>query len=173
MLAGLVAFIAFKLFSGSGNQAPAQAPYMNTSNGVPSGITATTNNPSGGQITADNTNTIKDFINDPATVQDPINAGQYYLGYHFNEGILDATATDSPPYVIDYFSATNYFNIVLFQEPIREVRLQAEQYLMAKLGISQDQMCQLKYTVTVPIRVSQIYAGTNLGFSFCPGSTPL
>lgn len=113
------------------------------------------------------------FINDPATAKDPINSGYYYLGYHVNEGVPDATATDNPPYVIEYISATQYFNIALLQEPIGQVRKDAQQYLISHLGISQSQMCQLNYMVSVPWSVNQQFTGRNLGFSFCPGATHL
>lgn len=114
-----------------------------------------------------------DFINDPTTVKDPINSSYYYLGYHVNEGVPDQTASDNPPYTITYISETQYFNVALLQEPIGIIRKEAQQYLMARLGISQDQMCQLNYTVSVPNRVNSQFSGRNLGFSFCPGATPL
>jgi hypothetical protein len=113
------------------------------------------------------------FLSDPTTAQDPINPGYYYLGYHVSEGVPDSTATENPPYIITYISATHYFNIGIFQEPIGPVRLAAEQYLMARLGISQSQMCKLDYMVSVPDRVNSQFSGLNLGFSFCPGATIL
>lgn len=114
-----------------------------------------------------------DFLSDPTTIKDPINPGYYYLGYHVNEGIPDPTATENPPYIIMYISATNYFNIGLFQEPIGPIRAAAEQYLLTRLGISQAEMCQLDYMVSVPDRVNSQFAGKNLGFSFCPGAVLL
>lgn len=116
---------------------------------------------------------VNNFINDPTTAKDPINQGYYYLGYHVNEGISDPTATDNPPYIIEYISTTQYFNIALLQEPIGQVREEMQQYLMAHLGISQDQMCRLNYMVSVPERINSQFAGKNLGFSFCPGATVL
>ena len=113
------------------------------------------------------------FIADPATAKDPINAGYYYLGYHMNEGFPDPTASDNPPYVISYIDSTQYFNIALLQEPIGSVREEAQQYLMQHLGISQDQMCRLNYMVSVPDRVNSQFSSKNLGFSFCPGATVL
>ncbi len=121
----------------------------------------------GGTIQANN------FINDPTTAKDPINQGYYYLGYHVNEGISDPTATDNPPYIIEYISATQYFNIALLQEPIGWVREEAQQYLMAHLAITQTQLCRLNYMVSVPDRVNSQFSGKNLGFSFCPGATVL
>ena len=114
-----------------------------------------------------------DFLTDPTTAKDPINAGYYYLGYHVNEGTPDPTANDNPPYIITYISATHYFNIALLQEPIGPVRAEAEQYLMSRLGIPQSQMCQLDYMVSVPDRVNSQFSGISLGFSFCPGATVL
>jgi len=116
---------------------------------------------------------IKNFINDSTTTKDPINSGYYYLGYHIYEGVSDSTVTDNPPYIITYISATQYFNIALLQEPIGTTRLASEQFLISNLGISQDQMCLLKYMISVPNRVNSQYAGKNLGFSFCPGATKL
>lgn len=126
----------------------------------------------GGVLTGEAIQTL-DFINDPATAKDPINPDYYYLGYHINEGGTDPTATDNPPYLITYIRTTHYFNIALLQEPIGVVREDAQQYLMAHLGITQSQMCQLDYMVSVPWRVNQIYSGKNLGFSFCLGATSL
>ncbi len=140
---------------------------VNTSTNFTSGTILSLPAVDGGTIQVNN------FINDPATAKDPINHGYYYLGYHVNEGISDPTATDNPPYIIEYISATQYFNIALLQEPIGPVREEAQQYLMTHLGISQDQMCRLNYMVSVPERVNSQFAGINLGFSFCPGATVL
>jgi len=115
----------------------------------------------------------KDFLRDPATVSDPVNPGYYYLGYHQSTGPADATAMADPPYVIAYIATTHYFNIGLYQEPIGQVRKEAEQYLLKMLGISQEAACALKYMVSVPEDVNAIYASQNLGFSFCPGATIL
>lgn len=146
---------------------PATLPVAVTSNGQFTIATTTPGSVASGSIQT------TDFINDPAMVKDPINLGYYYLGYHMPEGIADPTATTNPPYIISYISATNYFNISLLQEPIGPVRIEAEQYLMTHLGITQNQMCRLDYMVSVPDRVNSQYSGINLGFSFCPGATVL
>lgn len=114
-----------------------------------------------------------DFMKDPATVKDSSNTGYYYLGYHTSQGASDTTAVNDPPYVITYIDATKYFNIAILQEPIGPVRAAAEQYLLAHLGISEQQMCQLNYMVSVPDRVNSQFSSINLGFSFCPGATLL
>ena len=102
-----------------------------------------------------------------------MNPGYYYLGYHYANGTSDPTASNDPPYLIEYISTTQYFNISLLHEPLGQIRQQAEQYLMAHTGLTQNQMCQIKYMVSVPSSVNQVYAGTNLGFSFCPGAVQL
>jgi hypothetical protein len=113
------------------------------------------------------------FLASPATGAYP-SPGYYYLGYHTPiPDVTDTTATSHPPYVIEYIASTQYFNISLLQEPIGEARKQAEQYLMAMLGISQAQMCQLQYMVSVPWTVNAEYSGENLGFSFCADAVTL
>lgn len=114
-----------------------------------------------------------DFITDSSVVAYPT-AGYYHLGYHTPiPNLPDPSATDHPPYTIEYISGTQYFNVSLLAEPIGMARIEAEQYLEGLLGIPQDQMCRLQYMVSVPWSVNPVYASRNLGFSFCPGATPL
>ncbi len=103
-----------------------------------------------------------DFINDPRTVKDPVNAGYYNLG-----------ATTSASYLITYIASTQYFNVELLQEPIGTARALAEQYLEQLLGISTDDLCRINYTVSVPTNINAFYSSRDLGFSFCPGATQL
>ncbi len=111
---------------------------------------------------------VKDFLHDPELVTDPITPGNYYLGNNFiTNGDADVA------YVVEYIEQSNFFNIVLYKEPIAQSRKQAEQYLMAHLGISQSQMCSLRYMVGVPHSVNEFYTATSLGFSFCPGSVQI
>jgi hypothetical protein len=110
---------------------------------------------------------VKDFKNDAATKPDPNNQGQYYLS-----GGLDPTAA-STAYSTFFVEANQSFNITLLREPIKDVRIQAETELLQKLGITQEQACALNYYVGVPAEINEIYAGKNLGFSFCNGATSL
>jgi len=115
--------------------------------------------------------TVNDFLKDKATVADPVNAGYYYLGNHY---AFDGNVPSAnPDYVISYIAPTQYFNISLTSEPVKEARLKAEQYLLLKLKISKEQMCALNYTVSVPGFVNESLSSISLGFSFCPGSVPL
>ena len=116
--------------------------------------------------------TVKDFTKDTDTYADPSNPGQYYLGYHPFDTPSGAAQPNSP-YYIDYISQTGYFGVLLNQEPIAQARQAAEQYLMQKLGLDQNQMCKLSYMVSTPYSVNQYYAGVSLGFSFCPGAVQL
>lgn len=174
---GLIMFASW--LAGSGNQAPATNSPGTQTTGLPVAGSVTQLNPSSGGTgtsiasAAGDAIQTKDFMADPATVQDRINAGYYYLGYHTSVGVSDPSATENPPYVITYIAATQYFNIALLQEPIGPVREEMQQYLMDHLGIPQSQMCELKYMVSVPNRVNSQFSGRNLGFSFCPGATPL
>ena len=112
------------------------------------------------------------FMADPATTEDPFNPGFYNLNGRSSQGVSGST-TSAPPYAVSYISSTQYFNVTLLQEPIGPVRTEMEQYLMGKLGITQSQMCQLNYSVSVPNFVNTQFSGMNLGFSFCPGATKL
>ncbi len=117
--------------------------------------------------------TVKNFLSDTTTVKDPVNDGYYNLGYHTFSSISKPPATPNPPYTITFVADTNFFNITLLAEPIGAYRQQAEEYLRGHLGISEADMCRLKYTLAVPGFVNENYSGSNLGFSFCPGSVPL
>ena len=115
----------------------------------------------------------RDFLSDTQTISDPNNPGYYYLGYHQSTGPEDEAATVAPPYVISYIASTHYFNIGLYKEPIGQTRRDAEQYLLKALGVGQNDLCTLKYMLSVPEDVNSVYAGQNLGFSFCPGAVKL
>lgn len=114
---------------------------------------------------------VKNFLDASATIPDSSNEGYYFLGNTFLTA--DNAAAPSPTYVISYIAETQYFNISLLKEPIARVRTEAEQYLMAYLGISTQEMCALNYMVSTPNYVNSFYTGSSLGFSFCSGSIPL
>lgn len=147
-------------------------PGLPVSGSVPSG-SGTFNNQTETIPTSDGGNlSVNDILKDPETIADPVNQGYYYLGYHpaFD---ANSTQTNSVPYMIEYISNTNYFNIELLQEPIGTTRLLAQAYLLQHLGIPQNDLCSLKYMVSVPASVNEYYASQNLGFSFCPRAVTL
>jgi hypothetical protein len=79
----------------------------------------------------------------------------------------------STPYLILYFGHDQSFMISLVKEPLKESRKSAETMFLRLLGITETEACSLRYAVGVPSALNSFYAGKNLGFSFCPGSTPL
>ena len=110
---------------------------------------------------------VKDFKNNPNTVKDPYNTGYYDIAGGSEPGLTNAS------FHIFYDDAHQYFGISLLSEPLGYYRKQAEQLLLQTLGISQEQMCQLNYSMGVGPDVNEAYAGKNLGFSFCPSATVL
>ena len=115
--------------------------------------------------------TVKNFLQNSDTAQDPINPGLYYLGYRSFD-LPNSPGNLKAPYYIIY-DKSQTFTIALNQEPISQNRLLMEQDLEARLGISQQSICKLRYIVSVPLHVNQYYYGYNLGFSFCPGAVKL
>ncbi len=124
--------------------------------------TMTVEDPRGGSII------VRDFTKDPAVLQDKNNPGHSYIAGDANSSLA------TTPFSIFYVGRDQSFTISLLQEPLRSNRLQAEQLLEEKLGISEASMCRLRYVVATPYQVSAVYGGiNNLGFSFCPGATAL
>ncbi len=117
-----------------------------------------------------------DFIHNGVTIVDKANTDRYLLAGNLGYCLSDpqkcqaGTATDFSAY---YNSVPQSFTIELEKEPIGQARLDAEQFLSAALGLSEQQMCSLNYYVGVTIYVNSQFTGKNLGFSFCPGATAL
>ncbi|MEA2701513.1 MAG: hypothetical protein QOE22_222 [Candidatus Parcubacteria bacterium] len=109
------------------------------------------------------------FLEREDAKEDLYNPGYYHIGYQpeYNPD------SPGPPYLITYTKETGYFNIVLLSEPIGETRRAAEQFLKARLGLSEDEMCSINYSLGAPVWVNSTFAGVELGFSFCPGAVPL
>lgn len=120
--------------------------------------------------------TVNDFIRNGETVPDAVNPGSYILagslGYCLSDGSCP-TGAKSDSFNVSYNEKTHFFNVILLTEPLGTGRLEAEQFIMARLGISEQQACSLNYYVGTPYWVNEAYAGKNLGFSFCPGATAL
>jgi len=89
------------------------------------------------------------------------------------ESGYQAGGSDEDAYHIVYFSEDTSFLISLLAEPLGANRLDAEDELRAKLGLTNDQLCQLPVEVATSIYVNESYAGQNLGLSFCPGAVVL
>jgi hypothetical protein len=113
---------------------------------------------------------VDNFINEPDVVQDTYNTNEYFLGN-------DLTNTDQPGaslnYVVTFDATTKYFNIALLKKPLSNSRSEMESYLKNKLNISENDMCALNYSVTVPGYVDQQASGIDYRFSFCAGALKL
>lgn len=103
-----------------------------------------------------------DFVHNTMTLPDPSNAGNYYL-----------TGTSTQGFSIGYRTPAQFFTIALEREPIGQMRIAAENFLLSTLGVSQSQLCSLNYYIGTDVHTNSFYAGRNLGFSFCPGAVPL
>lgn len=117
-----------------------------------------------------------DFIHNDVTIEDPANVGVYYLvgssGACRPDGSCPS-AGGTGEYTILYYSQDHSFVIGLLDEPLGRIRREAERALMDALGLTEEQMCMLNYTIGTTAYVSEAYGGTNLGFSFCPGAVVL
>ena len=113
---------------------------------------------------------MRNFLLDAESFPDPVNDGHFQLGNYIDPASPEPT---SDLYNIEYISETQFFVVSLQQEPLASSRQAAEQFLLEFLDISESEMCQLGYSVTVPARVSVNYAGIELGFSFCSEAVQL
>ena len=119
--------------------------------------------------------TVNDFLHNGTTMEDTQNPGTYYLagsaGYCLPNSCPHGFQTDD--FIITYDSSTKFITIDLRNEPLGRVRQEAEQFLMKTLGIQGNTFCAINYYLGTDVDVNEQYAGTNLGFSFCPHATAL
>jgi hypothetical protein len=99
-------------------------------------------------------------------------------GYRLNTGTFYSITNNqetqglAAQYEITYGTDSS-IAIALVKEPLSEARLAAESRLRDLLRLSDEEMCKLQVTVGVPYSTAQLFAGKNLGLSFCPGATEL
>lgn len=151
----------------SGSVTPGMTSSATTSQGIP----VITLSIQGGSTVVAN-----DFIHNGVTIVDGANSGRYLLAGNLGYCLSDpqkCQAGSAKNFNIFYNNAEQSFTIDLSEEPIGQARLDMEQFMLATLGITEQQMCSLNYYVGVTRYVSEQFAGKNLGFSFCPGATPL
>lgn len=89
------------------------------------------------------------------------------------ENGYQVAGTEYGAYQIIYFENGSGFLISIFQEPLGENRLKAEEELRSTLRLSDAQLCKLSIDVAVSDDANETYSGRNLGLSFCPGAVPL
>ena len=112
----------------------------------------------------------ENFFTDQSVKADTLNPGLYELG---NTITIDPVTGKLPLYVAIFDKQSGVFNISLLQQPFSRSRIEAEVYLKNLLQISEEELCKLSYSVTVPEYVSRDASGFDYRFSFCPGSIPL
>lgn len=147
-----------------------QFPVATTETSSSSLDTMTVSSTDGGAIITN------DFIHNGITLPDAANNGRYLLAGNLGYCISDAQqcqAGTTTSFNIFYDRTDDSFTIALLKEPLGQVRLKAQQFLMTTLGITQDEMCRLNYRIGTTYHVNSFYSGENLGFSFCPGATVL
>lgn len=82
---------------------------------------------------------------------------------------MGATLKVHPYYTLLYFSDNQSFLISLGGGDLHIVRFEAEKELLAILGITEDEVCQINVVLTVPSNVNKkAYDGGDYGLSFCP-----
>lgn len=90
--------------------------------------------------------------------------------YVFYEG---GAAKVRPDFQLIYIEKSHSFAVSLLSAPLHERRLEAEDILLQRLGVSEEVACQLRIMVSTTRNVSATFASQELGLSFCEGSVPL
>jgi len=78
-----------------------------------------------------------------------------------------------PWYEIFYFEKDRAITVSLQTTPLSIARALAEKELISRLGVFENQLCNLDIRVTVPVSVDSQMSGRDLGLSMCTGSTSL
>jgi hypothetical protein len=123
-----------------------------------SGITLPLSN--GGSVDVEN------FLALPEVSPDANNQNEYYLGNSFED-------YETSEYIVTFDAETKYFNIALLKKPLATSRQAVEAYMKKTLNLSESQLCELNYTVSVPGYIDEAASGIDYRFSFCPGSVQL
>jgi len=111
---------------------------------------------------------VRNFLQDSDVRMDDANPGFYYLGV---DSLSELGSQEA--FTIQYIAQTGFFTISLLQRPFASVRLQAEDTLQARLGISRAQLCDLRYTLAIPGFIDAAASGVDYRFSHCSDALPL
>lgn len=79
----------------------------------------------------------------------------------------DSLMVEQPGYSLVYLKPFGQFLISITASPFAENRQLAETAFLSRLGITQNQACQLKVTITTPLSINPNEAGQNYPLSFC------
>lgn len=77
---------------------------------------------------------------------------------------------DNSDYYAAFYPEDQGFLIVLQNPDIKLARNKAEAEFIQTLGITKEQACLLKVSITIPADISEQYSGKVYGLSFCPGA---
>lgn len=77
---------------------------------------------------------------------------------------------DNSDYYAAFYPQDQGFLIVLQNPDIKTARTKAEAEFIQTLGITKEQACLLKVSITVPAGISEQYSGKVYGLSFCSGA---
>lgn len=113
---------------------------------------------------ASGTLSVRNFIADADVFEDSRNPGLYELGNEPGKSVR---------YSIEYIAQTGFFNITLLEMPLATARAEAETEVRKRLGLSDLQLCALRYSVAVPAFVSADASGVDYRFSFCSDTVSL
>jgi len=75
-------------------------------------------------------------------------------------------------YYIAYYPQDQGFIITIENQDIQTARQKAEADFVQTLGITQQQACQLRVSLGVPVSINEQASGGNYGLSFCPNGKP-
>lgn len=79
---------------------------------------------------------------------------------------------DNNDYYIAYYPQDQGFIITMKNQDIQKARQEAEADFVQTLGITKDQACSLRVSLTIPEDVNEQASGGNYGLSFCPNGKP-
>ena len=74
---------------------------------------------------------------------------------------------DNNDYYMAFYPQDNGFLIVINNTDVVSAERKAESSFLDQLGITKEQACKLKVSITVPFDISEKYSGGIYGFSFC------
>jgi hypothetical protein len=80
----------------------------------------------------------------------------------------NALLQETTEYTLEYFANGKSFNITLLGTNLRQSRINAEQELLSRFGITSEQACSLEVHVGTIVSVSAEFSARELGLSFCP-----
>lgn len=161
----LAVFVGYtRLFSGASTVVPGQPPVETVFPVGQSAPPAVVAAPTLSVPSASGTVAVRNFLPDADVYEDVRNPGLYELG---NE------PGKAERYSIEYIAQTGFFNVTLLEQPLGVVRAEAEAVLRQRLGLSDQQLCALRYSVAVPAFVSVDASGIDYRFSFCSDAVSL